>query len=92
MNNGTAELTGTVADQFQRDETLRLVQGVPGVERVQDRLVQTGAIRQAQDVEVPSLDAQAPKPPMAGTGPARRSVPPGSCRSDADLPGGTVPV
>ena len=62
VNNGAAELIGTVADQLQRDETLRLVQGVPGVERVHDRLVLTGAIRQAQDVEVPSLDAQAPKP------------------------------
>src|SRR5438105_493520 len=32
--NGTAEVSGTIADQQQREEALRLVQGVPGVERV----------------------------------------------------------
>jgi hypothetical protein len=36
--NGTAELSGTVADQPQREEALRLAQGVPGVERVLDHL------------------------------------------------------
>src|SRR6266849_1077663 len=30
--DGTAEVRGTVADQAQREEALRLVQGVPGVE------------------------------------------------------------
>src|SRR5262249_52644402 len=35
---GTVELTGRVADQTQREEVLRLVQGVPGVVRVSDRL------------------------------------------------------
>lgn len=38
FQTGTAELTGTVADQAQREEALRLVQAVPGVERVLDRL------------------------------------------------------
>jgi hypothetical protein len=36
--NGTAELNGVVADQLQREEALRVVQGVPGVERVRDHL------------------------------------------------------
>jgi len=35
---GTVELTGLVANQAQREEALRLVQGVPGVERVLDHL------------------------------------------------------
>src|SRR5262249_61132742 len=35
---GVVELTGSVADQLQREEAVRLVQGVPGVERVLDRL------------------------------------------------------
>lgn len=35
---GVVELTGVVSDQAQRDEVLRLVQGVPGVSRVSDRL------------------------------------------------------
>jgi hypothetical protein len=36
---GTVELTGQVASQAQREEVLRIVQGVPGVDRVRDRLV-----------------------------------------------------
>ena len=36
--NGVVELTGQVTDQAQREEVLRIVQGVPGVERVRDRL------------------------------------------------------
>src|SRR5262249_3241938 len=36
--DGTAVLCGSVADQPQREEALRLVQGVPGVERVVDQL------------------------------------------------------
>src|SRR5579884_2405561 len=42
FQNGTATLTGTVADQLQREEALRLVQGVPGVERVRDSLTLAG--------------------------------------------------
>jgi BON domain len=34
----TAVLTGNVTDQMQHDEVLRIVQGVPGVDRVIDRL------------------------------------------------------
>jgi hypothetical protein len=37
--NGTAVLTGRVADQPQKEEVLRIVQGVPGVERVRDQLL-----------------------------------------------------
>lgn len=36
--DGAVELSGVVANQAQHDEVLRLVQGVPGVERVIDRL------------------------------------------------------
>ncbi len=35
---GAVELEGTVSNQPQREEVLRLVQGVPGVVRVRDRL------------------------------------------------------
>ena len=35
---GLVELSGSVTDQAQREEALRLVQGVTGVERVLDRL------------------------------------------------------
>src|SRR5690349_7616053 len=42
FQDGTAELCGTVTDQPQREEVLRLVQGAPGVERVVDRLALAG--------------------------------------------------
>ncbi|HEV3116341.1 MAG TPA: BON domain-containing protein [Gemmataceae bacterium] len=48
VNNGAAELTGSVVDQPQREEALRLVQGVPGVERVRDNLTLSGPIAQVQ--------------------------------------------
>jgi hypothetical protein len=51
FQNGTAELTGTVTDQNQREEALRIVQGVPGVERVADQL-KLQAVTQAQGTDV----------------------------------------
>jgi hypothetical protein len=48
VRQGTVEVTGTVADQPQREEVLRVVQGVPGVERVVDRLVLTDGLAQTQ--------------------------------------------
>jgi hypothetical protein len=54
FQDGTAELSGTVADEPQRDEVLRIAQGVPGVERVRDRLTLASAA---------ILQAQAPLPP-----------------------------
>ncbi len=62
-SDGTAELTGTVADQPQREEALRLVQGVPGVERVRDHLqfggvaAVSGPVAQAQAVTPRPADA-----------------------------------
>jgi hypothetical protein len=38
FQDGTAELSGTVADQAQHEEALRLVRSVPGVERVIDHV------------------------------------------------------
>jgi hypothetical protein len=42
FQDGLAELTGAVADSLQRDEALRIVQSVPGVAKVRDRLILTG--------------------------------------------------
>ena len=39
--DGRAELNGSVADSMQREEVLRIVQGVPGVESVVDHLTLT---------------------------------------------------
>jgi hypothetical protein len=48
VDAGTATLTGNVADQPQREEALRIVQGVPGVERVLDHLTMGNSIAQVQ--------------------------------------------
>jgi hypothetical protein len=43
VEGGTVELTGQIANQDQRDEVLRIVQAVPGVARVCDRMTFPGA-------------------------------------------------
>jgi hypothetical protein len=65
--DGLAELTGRVTDQLQREEVLRIVQGVPGVERVRDRLTLTGLgpVTQAQAVTPPTAE-MAPRPRVNG--------------------------
>lgn len=71
FQNGTAELSGRVGDQCQREEALRIVQGVPGVERVRDHLVlaSAGPITRTQ-APLPDLAAQdtAPMPRRATEG------------------------
>jgi hypothetical protein len=55
---GTADLSGVVADPTQRDEVLRIVQGVPGVERVRDRMTFADSVRPvAASDEKPALAA-----------------------------------
>jgi hypothetical protein len=68
--NGTAEVSGVVADQTQREEALRIIQGVPGVERVRDRLVLAGAasIQQVQAGSPPGK-LQDPLPPKIDLAP-----------------------
>lgn len=69
FTDGVAELTGRVADPSQRDEALRLVQGVPGVERVIDRLTVTGGT-------ITQVQAEAPRPLAEPIGPPGRGTPP----------------
>ncbi len=52
---GAVELSGTVADPGQREQVVRLVQGVPGVERVVDRLTLAGDIVPVQAGGIPAL-------------------------------------
>ncbi|HKB35247.1 MAG TPA: BON domain-containing protein [Gemmataceae bacterium] len=69
---GLVELTGSVADQLQREEAVRLVQGVPGVERVLDRLTLSSdaAVQQAQaGAAPPPLPPAATQPPELGPPP-----------------------
>jgi hypothetical protein len=61
FSNGLAEVSGTVADQAQREEALRLVQGVPGVERLRDRLTVQGTVNPVHAEDPPRLP-----PPLPG--------------------------
>ena len=51
----TATLSGHVTDQMQKDEVMRLVQGMPNVERVIDRLVVPVALTQVRADEARHL-------------------------------------
>ncbi len=71
--DGAAELTGRVTDSAQRDEVLRTVQAVPGIERVRDRLtllegtnVQT---TQATTAQATMAQAAAPQAGLGGMPP-----------------------
>ncbi len=69
FRDGAAELSGSVADQPQHDEVLRIVQGVPGVERVIDRLA-VGGVKQAQA----GMPAPAPLREPVGAAPPNGAV------------------
>lgn len=87
FQDGVAELTGQVADQPQRDEAVRIAQGVPGVARVRDRLTVTGRVTQVQAVEPPTLQEPrpaSPAPPAPPAPPATDAPPP--------APPGEVPL
>jgi hypothetical protein len=74
FRDGTVELSGTVADQPQREEVRRIVQGVPGVERVIDRLALATPITRVQAEGAPPVISTTPAPP-SDPGPA--AGPPG---------------
>jgi BON domain len=63
---GDVEASGMVANQSQREEALRLIQGVPGVERVFNRLALAEGenILQAQAPPVPPNEAAPVLPPV----------------------------
>jgi hypothetical protein len=73
VDAGTATLTGNVADQAQREEALRIVQGVPGVERVLDRLATGSTITQVQAPAQPA-PVQAAPPQIPAFPPEPRPV------------------
>ncbi len=69
FQDGIAELSGTVADQPQREEAVRLVQGISGVIQVRDRLAVAGAVTQTQVAEIPPPKLPAPLPGPLPPGP-----------------------
>ena len=89
VQGGVVELTGTVTDAAQRDEVLRLVQGIPAVERVVDHLrmktLASGVVpAQAPDNQPRLPDPLPPPTPEAELGP---KVVPGAARAN----GGPIP-
>jgi hypothetical protein len=72
VENGLVELIGQVASQAQRDEAVRVVQGVPGVERVRDNLIVSGPVMPVTATVQPTptepRSLQTP-PPEGPTGP-----------------------
>lgn len=75
FDKGVVELKGQVADQSQHDEVLRIVHGVPGVERIRDSL----AIRPIGDIApAQSLgDKSEPvigEPPVLQPGPIPKAI------------------
>jgi hypothetical protein len=91
VRDGSAELSGTVADQPQRDEALRIVMGVPGVEHVVDHLTVTGAgtitpVQAGGGVIQPKPGGGGDAPPPAGGGVMPQPPPAGG--GVAPQPGG----
>jgi hypothetical protein len=62
VQGGTVELSGTVVDQPQREEVLRLVRGVPGVVKVVDHLTPTAPIQRVQAEDKPGEPGKLPPP------------------------------
>ena len=75
VQDGITQLSGTVADQPQHEEALRLVQGVPGVERVQDHLAVATDIAPVQGVAAAQEQAPAPRKVPNGPPPAVNGEP-----------------
>lgn len=85
----SVELSGTVANQPQREEVLRLVQGLPGVERVVDRLRPVDALVKVQGVEgqpAPGTIIGGQLPPTVGQ-PLPGQVLPGQPLEAQPIPG-----
>jgi hypothetical protein len=91
--DGTAYLSGTVADAGQRAEVVRLVQGMPAVKRVADQLTVAGEVKQVQATDRPPVEL-GPPPPKTGEGVVVPGgpIPPGlPMLPNAPLPGGLPP-
>jgi hypothetical protein len=84
--DGTAWISGTVSEQGQREEVLRIVQGVPGVERVIDRVAVITPIERVQAQAPPPFVPPVPTPVL----PAPPGQPP--VGHDKDGPANARPI
>ena len=73
FRDGVAVLSGTVTDQPQRDEVLRIVRGVPGVDRVIERLTLAEPIQRVQ-VDMKQVEPGKLPPPQPVPTPAPPSA------------------
>ncbi len=102
--NGVAEVGGCVNDLSQKEEALRIVQGVPGVERVRDRLMVMMAMNPVMQAQAAMPENVPPPrrqpdmgmggPPMMGPGmPGLQGLPPGAIPGPGmgGLPPGAIP-
>jgi hypothetical protein len=91
-SSGTVELTGTVADQHQREEVVRLAQGVPGVSRVIDHTtVATKGVSRVQAVVPPPPAGERLPAPGAEKGRLPAPLPGAEAPAPAPAPGAVVP-
>jgi hypothetical protein len=67
VRGGDVELRGMVADQAQREEVLRLVQGVPGVGRVIDQITMATPARGIVPVQAPAIPPKLPDATPGGS-------------------------
>jgi hypothetical protein len=86
VKDGTAELSGTVSSQQQREDVVRLVKGVAGVTQVVDKMIllAPGPITQVQATG-PAAPGLAPPPAPAAPPPLREPLP------TANPPTGIIP-
>jgi BON domain len=89
--SGVVELTGTVTDAAQRDEVLRLVQGIPAVDRVVDHLRVTApasglVTAQGPDLLPKAADPLPPPLPDAEALPAPVAPAPAAPRANGSIP------
>jgi hypothetical protein len=93
--SGIAELSGAVTNQGQKDEAIRIAQGVPGVERVRDRLNLNAPmpVKQVQAAMPPGIG---PMPPANGPvqmpGPGMPPIPPNVPVTPFGYPAEPVPI
>jgi hypothetical protein len=88
FRDGVAELTGSVADAGQRDQVMRLVQNVSGVQRVVDHLSVAGAIVPVQAGGAPGGLQPIPSGPAV---PPANPPAPGNAASPPPAAGSPMP-
>lgn len=91
VTDGAATLTGDVATEGQRDEALRLAQGVPGIVRVIDRLTIRGN-KNIYQVQFPPAANTLPTPTKAAASPVPNTAAAPTAAGNGPMPIYRAPV